>query len=264
MSTRPALAMAAAADARVSRSSCWAVSSTALASAKATLAMMSSMVSLALMSVPLRLIVRGCADSSASARRSCGYPGSPSRRQKRSTVVSDVRAAVASSLMVRPAARRASARTMSATRSSAGDREGLIPLRRMSSDALAAPAGDEPPSSVLGMGLRYGVATGRLPTGRGQRVGLVFGVEQDALAPGHPDPVEGDASTGVVRVGHEAPAQQLGARLERRPSLDPAPGPGPVDTGVGGFVGLPVVPRSLTAKATGVHVVPASVDRSRC
>src|SRR6478735_7005586 len=58
MSTRPARAMAAAAAARASRSSCWAVSSTALASLKATLAMMSSMVSLALMSVPPRFMVR--------------------------------------------------------------------------------------------------------------------------------------------------------------------------------------------------------------
>ena len=72
MSTRPALAMAAAAAARASRSSCWAVSSTALASVNATLAMMSSIVSLALMSVPLRFIERGWADSSARASRSCG------------------------------------------------------------------------------------------------------------------------------------------------------------------------------------------------
>src|SRR5689334_10908223 len=87
--------------------------------------------------------------------------------------------------MVSPAARRASASTMSATRSSAGEREGLIARRRMSSDVLAAlvalvaPAGDEAPSSVLGMGLRYGVAPLPPPTVSGERAGCPRAVEQD-------------------------------------------------------------------------------------
>ena len=81
---------------------------------------MSSIVSDALMSLPAIRCSRGMADSAARASRSCGYPLSPSRLQKRSTVVSDVFASWASSVIVRSEARRASASTWAATRSSAG------------------------------------------------------------------------------------------------------------------------------------------------
>ena len=59
--------------------------------------------------------------------------------QKRITVVSDVAAATASSLMVRAALARGSARTFSATRSSAGDNEGRSARSRTSSGAVPAP-----------------------------------------------------------------------------------------------------------------------------
>ena len=67
-----AAAIASAALVSASRSSCWAVSSTALASAYATLEMMSSTVSFSLMSLLDAVSSRGWADSAASASRSWG------------------------------------------------------------------------------------------------------------------------------------------------------------------------------------------------
>ena len=72
MSTRRAFPIGVATSLRASRSSCWAVSSTALASAKAILRITSSTVSLALMSVRAAESDRGWADSSARASRSWG------------------------------------------------------------------------------------------------------------------------------------------------------------------------------------------------
>src|SRR6478735_10143791 len=142
--------------------------------------------------------------------------------------------------MVRPAARRASARTMAATRSSAGDSEGLIPRRRMSSDALAAPAGDEAPSSVLGMGLRYGVAAGEPPTVRREGAWCLLAVEQDAARSPDDDVVDGDAPTEVAPVGRVPPAQQLRPGRQLGPHLHPAPRAGAGDDAVG-RLGLPAV-----------------------
>src|SRR6476659_3106657 len=133
--------------------------------------------------------------------------------------------------MVSPAARRASARTMSATRSSAGDSEGLIPRRRMSSDALAAPAGDEAPSSVLGMGLRYGVAAGQVPAVGDEGVRCLLTVEQDGarddavgrLDLAAVDDLEGQRRPRGPTVGGTLEVEQVGL-LRVEEEVEPEPG----------------------------------------
>src|SRR6478672_5698576 len=222
MSMRLAAAIAVAAAARASRSSCWAVSSTALASAKETLAMMSSMLSLALMSVVLAVLARGWADSSARASRSWGYPGSPRRLQKRSTVVSDVWAATASSLMVSAAAARASASTCSATRSSAGESEGRRPRSRTSSGAGTARVGAGGGGgggggggrgaaaglSARGMSLRYGLPGDGRPAFHREGLRRPLAVEQDPAGALDQDAVDEHTAAEVAAVGRVPPAQQ--------------------------------------------------------
>ena len=130
-------------------------------------------------------------------------------------------------------------------------------------------AGRRAASSVLGMGLRTasppGSAANRLHVSRRRA-----GARRRAGRPGSRSPGcrrRTRLDPGGSRRCTRRQRSELGAGLERSPRLDPAPRPGAVDGVVDRRRATvssvpPVAPRSLTVKATGVQVVPPSVDRS--
>ena len=229
--------MAAAALASATRSSWWAVSSTALASAKATLAMMSSMESLG-------VDVGAAAAARARLGRLLG------ERQSQLGVARQPQApAEAQHRRLRGARRRRQPADRQARRAPrVGEHDlGDALLRRCQRrtdpaqphehrGAQRQPAGAAAPSAVLDMRLRYGATVRRSehpPVGR-ERLRRLLAVEQHAARSVDEHVVDDDAPAEVAAVGRVPPAQLLGAAGQVGARLDPAPVARPGDDAVGG------------------------------
>ena len=121
--------------------------------------------------------------------------------------------------------------------------------------------GTRPPSSVLGMGLRYGVATGRAATVADEAPRGVFSPSsrtppapspgrRRGRRPGRGSRRRSCAASAAAGCPAGSSARAWTQRRVPRPEMTPS--------------AVSVWPRSLTSKGTGVHVAPPSVDRSRC